>query len=168
MLAVERDQEAPARTDKAKVRDALEATRGYVGTGGVVNMSASDHMGLDLSAFRMLEVKNGNWALVKYASATERRPRMSAQWLQYLLSGLTVGAIYALVALGFSIIYNASRVINFAQGEFVMIGGMSAVTLVGAGLPLPLAVPARGAGGGRRSACAGEVRGRAGAPRSAR
>jgi branched-chain amino acid transport system substrate-binding protein len=51
-------------TDKAKVRDALEATKGYVGTGGVVNMSAGDHMGLDLSAFRMLEVKNGTWALV--------------------------------------------------------------------------------------------------------
>jgi branched-chain amino acid transport system substrate-binding protein len=52
-------------TDKAKVRDALEATRGYVGTGGVVNMSAQDHMGLDLSAFRMLEVRKGDWTLVK-------------------------------------------------------------------------------------------------------
>jgi branched-chain amino acid transport system substrate-binding protein len=51
-------------TDKAKVRDAIEATKGYVGTGGVVNMSATDHMGLDLSAFRMLEVKGGNWSLV--------------------------------------------------------------------------------------------------------
>jgi branched-chain amino acid transport system substrate-binding protein len=50
--------------DKAKVRDALEATRGYMGTAGVVNMSAQDHMGLDLSAFRMLEVRNGDWALV--------------------------------------------------------------------------------------------------------
>ena len=56
---------AAGSTDKAKVRDALEATKGYVGTGGVVNMSASDHMGLDLSAFRMLEVKGGDWALVK-------------------------------------------------------------------------------------------------------
>jgi len=64
---------------------------------------------------------------------------MSAQLLQYLLSGLTVGAIYALVALGFSIIYNASHVINFAQGEFVMIGGMATVSLLAAGLPLPLA-----------------------------
>ena len=64
---------------------------------------------------------------------------MSAQLLQYLLSGLTVGAIYALVALGFSIIYNASNVINFAQGEFVMIGGMATVSLIAAGLPLPLA-----------------------------
>jgi branched-chain amino acid transport system permease protein len=44
--------------------------------------------------------------------------------LQFLLSGLTVGAVYALVALGFTIIYNASDVVNFAQGEFVMIGAM--------------------------------------------
>ena len=66
---------------------------------------------------------------------------MNSQWLQYVASGLTAGAIYALVALGFSIIYNASGAINFAQGEFVMIGGMSAVTLVGAGLPLAAAVP---------------------------
>ena len=56
---------AAGSTDKAKVRDALEATKGYVGTGGVVNMSASDHMGLDLSAFRMLEIRNGDWTLVK-------------------------------------------------------------------------------------------------------
>jgi len=66
---------------------------------------------------------------------------MSAPLLQYLLSGLTVGAIYALVALGFSIIYNASNVINFAQGEFVMIGGMATASLAGAGVPLALAAP---------------------------
>ena len=64
MLVVNAMKQAGS-TDKAKVRDALEATRGYVGTGGVVNMSATDHMGLDLSAFRMLEVKDGNWSLVK-------------------------------------------------------------------------------------------------------
>jgi branched-chain amino acid transport system substrate-binding protein len=52
-------------TDKAKLRDALEATKGYVGTAGVVNMSATDHMGLDQSAFVMLEVKNGAWSLVR-------------------------------------------------------------------------------------------------------
>ena len=42
---------------------------------------------------------------------------MGSQWLQYVASGLTAGAIYALVALGFSIIYNASRAINFAQAS---------------------------------------------------
>ena len=65
---------------------------------------------------------------------------MSAQLAQYLLSGVTIGAIYALVALGFSIIFNASHVINFAQGEFVMIGGMATVSLIGTGLPPPVAM----------------------------
>ena len=59
--------------------------------------------------------------------------------MQFLLSGLTVGAVYALVALGFTIIYNASDVVNFAQGEFVMLGGMTTVFAHAAGLPLPLA-----------------------------
>ncbi|MGZ5185728.1 MAG: ABC transporter substrate-binding protein [Caldimonas sp.] len=52
-------------TDRAKLRDALEATRGYVGTGGVVNMSAADHLGLDLTAFQMLEVRKGTWTVVR-------------------------------------------------------------------------------------------------------
>ena len=59
--------------------------------------------------------------------------------LQFLLSGITVGAVYALVALGFTIIYNASDVVNFAQGEFVMLGGMITVFAHAAGMPLPLA-----------------------------
>jgi branched-chain amino acid transport system permease protein len=59
--------------------------------------------------------------------------------MQFLLSGVTVGAVYALVALGFTIIYNASDVVNFAQGEFVMLGGMATVSLLGAGLPLAFA-----------------------------
>ena len=65
---------------------------------------------------------------------------MLSQTLQYLFSGLTNGAIYALAALGFSLIYNASGVINFAQGEFIMLGGVSAVMLTSAGVPLPLAI----------------------------
>ncbi|MBT5014014.1 MAG: branched-chain amino acid ABC transporter permease, partial [Rhodospirillaceae bacterium] len=65
---------------------------------------------------------------------------MSADFLQFLFSGITVGATYALVGLGFSIIYNASHVINFAQGEFVMLGGMATVFFYGAGLPMPLAM----------------------------
>jgi branched-chain amino acid transport system permease protein len=63
-----------------------------------------------------------------------------AEFLQFLFSGITVGAIYALVALGFSIIYNASHIINFAQGEFVMIGGMATVFIAAAGVSLPLAM----------------------------
>ena len=62
-----------------------------------------------------------------------------SELLQFAFSGLTVGAVYALVALGFTIIYNASDVVNFAQGEFVMLGGMSTVFLHAAGLPLGVA-----------------------------
>lgn len=65
---------------------------------------------------------------------------MNAQALQYIAAGLTAGSIYGLIALGFSIIFNASRIINFAQGEFVMIGGMTAATLSAAGSPLLLAM----------------------------
>src|SRR5438128_1863078 len=60
------------------------------------------------------------------------------EFLQFAFSGLTVGAVYALVALGFTLIYNASDVINFAQGEFVMLGGMTTVFLgVGGATILP-------------------------------
>ena len=62
-----------------------------------------------------------------------------SELMQFLLSGVTVGAVYALVALGFTIIYNASDVVTFAQGEFVMLGGMITVFAHQAGLPLPLA-----------------------------
>ena len=64
MLAVDAIKRAGS-TDKAKVRDAIEATKGYIGTGGIVNMSATDHMGLDLAAFKMLEIKNGDWTIAK-------------------------------------------------------------------------------------------------------
>jgi len=58
--------------------------------------------------------------------------------IQYIFSGITVGSIYAVVAIGFNIIYNATGIINFAQGEFVMLGGMTAYSL---SLVMPL-VPA--------------------------
>jgi branched-chain amino acid transport system substrate-binding protein len=50
--------------NKAKVRDEIEKTTNFVGTGGVVNMSARDHLGLDLTSFRMLEIRSGDWTLV--------------------------------------------------------------------------------------------------------
>ena len=64
MLTVEAIKKAGG-TDKAKVRDALEGIHGFVGIDGVFNMSPTAHMGLNLSAFRMLEIKGGNWTLVK-------------------------------------------------------------------------------------------------------
>ncbi|AOO84918.1 branched-chain amino acid ABC transporter permease [Bosea vaviloviae] len=62
-----------------------------------------------------------------------------AELLQYLATGITIGSVYALVALGFTLIYNCSGIVNFAQGEFVMIGGMVTVALTAYGLPLEAA-----------------------------
>ena len=61
--------------------------------------------------------------------------------LQFLIAGLKNGSIYALVALGFTIVYAATGIINFAQGEFYMLGGMTSAWLLTAlKIPLPLAV----------------------------
>ncbi|MEX2461563.1 MAG: branched-chain amino acid ABC transporter permease [Paenibacillaceae bacterium] len=57
------------------------------------------------------------------------------QIVQLIFSGLTIGSIYALIATGFVITYNITGVLNFAQGEFAMLGAMIAISLVSAGLP---------------------------------
>ena len=62
-----------------------------------------------------------------------------SQIIQYILSGITIGSVYAITAIGFNIIYNSTSIINFAQGEFVMLGGLVMVffTIV---IKLPLVV----------------------------
>jgi len=62
-----------------------------------------------------------------------------AEIVQYCLSGVTVGSVYAIVAIGFNIVYNATGIINFAQGEFLVVGAMSAITFSYV-VPLPLAI----------------------------
>jgi branched-chain amino acid transport system substrate-binding protein len=64
MILVEAMQRAGS-ADSEAVRAEIENTKGFIGTGGEVNMSADDHLGLDLSAFRMLEIKDGDWTLVE-------------------------------------------------------------------------------------------------------
>ncbi|MFN2460029.1 MAG: branched-chain amino acid ABC transporter permease [Candidatus Velthaea sp.] len=66
---------------------------------------------------------------------------MAALW-QYVLAGLVVGAIYALIAAGFVLIYQVTGLINFAQGEFAMIGAMTAAALNAGGAPAPVAAAA--------------------------
>jgi len=62
-----------------------------------------------------------------------------SQFLQYLFAGITYGIIYAIVAIGFNIIYNTTGIINFAQGEFLMLGGMISISLLHF-MPMPLAI----------------------------
>ena len=87
---------------------------------------------------------------------------------QFIASGLTRGSIYALVGMGFAIVFNASNLINFAQGEFVMLGGMLVALLVTTTglLPswaaVPLAVMAAGGLGAALYALAIRPAGRAG------
>src|SRR5260370_41562965 len=61
-------------------------------------------------------------------------PRLT-DFMQFIVAGLSQGAIYALVALGFSLIYRATNIVNFAQGEFVMIGGLGTASGILWGMP---------------------------------
>ena len=126
------------------MRDAIENLKGFVGTAGIFNFSQEDHNGLDMSSFEMLTVKDGKFACSNRKPTARPGPFaacISEQLLQYVLAGITAGAIYAIVAIGFNIIYNTTGIINFAQGEFLILGAMTAITLSGF-LPLPLAVAA--------------------------
>ena len=62
MIAIDAIKRA-GTTDKAKVRDEIEKTQGFIGTGGIFNYSPTDHMGLGLDAFHMVEIKNGDWVI---------------------------------------------------------------------------------------------------------
>ena len=64
MIAVSAIERAGG-TDKAKVRDEIEKTKGFIGTAGVFNMSPQDHMGLNLDAFKLVEVRNGAWKMIE-------------------------------------------------------------------------------------------------------
>ncbi|AYA75570.1 branched-chain amino acid ABC transporter permease [Bacillus sp. Y1] len=60
--------------------------------------------------------------------------------MQYIVTGLTVGSIYALLAIGFVTIYNITGILNFAQGEFAMIGALTCITFVNAGFPMYVSI----------------------------
>jgi len=62
------------------------------------------------------------------------------QFLQVLLSGLATGSIYALAAIGFTLVWQAAQTVNFAQGEFVMLPAFFVLVAMNAGLPLPAAL----------------------------
>jgi branched-chain amino acid transport system permease protein len=64
---------------------------------------------------------------------------MTDAW-QFLLGGLVVGSIYGLIGVGFTCIFNVTGIVNFAQGDFAMIGAMSAIALIAGGVPMPVAL----------------------------
>lgn len=64
---------------------------------------------------------------------------MADAW-QFILGGLVVGSIYGLIGVGFTCIFNVTGIVNFAQGDFAMVGALSAIALIEAGAPMPVAV----------------------------
>src|SRR5699024_6322208 len=76
--------------------------------------------------------------------ASEVHPRTSGgatmtELIAQIVNGLAIGSVYAVIALGFSLVFGVAKVVNFAQGSQVMAGGYLAWAAVGWGLPLPLA-----------------------------
>lgn len=63
-----------------------------------------------------------------------------ADALQFLLGGLVIGSIYGLIGVGFTCIFNVTGIVNFAQGDFAMVGALSAIALITGGVPMPLAL----------------------------
>jgi branched-chain amino acid transport system permease protein len=64
---------------------------------------------------------------------------MADAW-QFMLGGLVVGSIYGLIGVGFTCIFNVTGIVNFAQGDFAMVGAMSAIALIAGGVPMPIAL----------------------------
>jgi len=63
-----------------------------------------------------------------------------AELAQYLIGGLVVGSIYGLIGIGYTGVYNVTRIVNFAQGDFAMVGAMTAIAVLELGAPLPVAI----------------------------
>lgn len=120
-------------TDPARVVAALHA----IHRDGVTGPIAFDAKGdIEGGAVTLYRVENGQWRVIDAVPAAlpppAPAPGAGAIALQQLVNGLTVGAIYALVALGYTLVYGILGLINFAHGEVVMIGAMVAISVVGA------------------------------------
>jgi branched-chain amino acid transport system permease protein len=82
-----------------------------------------------------LKIKTKKKRHIKILSFLFKEGMIMEDFIQFSITGLTIGSIYAIVALGFVTIYSVTKVINLAQGEFVMLGGMLIFTFINSGLP---------------------------------
>lgn len=130
--------EAAGSSEPARIIEALRGIR----RDGVTGPLAFDEKGdIRGGAVTLYRVVGGEWQVVESAPplpGPEPTPGAGAVLVQQLVNGLTVGALYALVALGYTMVYGILGLINFAHGEVVMVGAMiavSVVTMLGATLP---------------------------------
>lgn len=120
----------------------LERTKNFTAFGGKFTYTVKDHNGLGSQDISFFHVDKGEWKSGPSSAVYGAAPKTTvlSQIFDFLFASLKNGAIYALIALGFIVVFSATGAINFAQGEFVMLGGMSAAWLYGQGLPVLLAV----------------------------
>lgn len=128
--------------DRAAIRNAVMATRDYPGLLGTWSFDANGDT--SLSAMSGFEVKDGGFLFARrlevspakagpvIAQATERAERSWTALFQQLLTGLSNGALIAVIALGYTLVYGIVEMVNFAHGEVFMMGAFMSLTLVGA------------------------------------
>ena len=119
----------------------IENTQDFYGFGGTFAFTGSNHNGLSKNDVTYFHVKEGEWVegFGTQSNSAGTAQTLLGQILDVVFSTLKNASLYALIALGFVVIYLTTGSINFAQGEFVALGGLSAALLVGLGLPLPAA-----------------------------
>ena len=123
--------------DRGKVRDAIEGLKGLPGTAGIFNFSPDRPQRPHDRRVRDAHREERRVRALQEVGATGawgRRSSSSTCW-----RGSRPASVYAVVAIGFTIVYNATGIINFAQGEFLMLGGMIAISLARV-MPLPVAI----------------------------
>lgn len=124
---------------RASLRNAVESTKGVVGYGGIFSFSPQDHNGLSVEDIEFFHVKDGEWAIgqaeIVAGNQTREPTTPLSQVLDILFSILRNASLYALIALGYVVVFQSTGAINFAHGEFVIFGGLTASWLVGLGVP---------------------------------
>ena len=144
--------------DRAAIRNAVMSTRDYPGLLGTWSFDANGDTSLSaMSGFevkgaefvfsRRLEVSAGKMTLAAGQAEHTSQTRSWSALLQQLLTGLSNGALIAVIALGYTLVYGIVEMVNFAHGEVFMMGSFMSLTLVGLlGLSSGMGVLTLGAG----------------------
>lgn len=134
--------ESGEKSDQDALIKGLENVRHYYGFGGAFAYTAHDHNGLNSEDIAYFSVKDGEWVQGASQRLTGTTQGQSAfvQGTDIAINTLKNAALYALIALGFIVIYLTTGSLNFAQGEFVALGGLTAALLVRLGLAVPSAL----------------------------
>ena len=120
----------------------LESTNNFYGFGGTFAYSSKDHNGLTSEDTAYFYVKDGKWVQGAAQGLTGQSQTQSslAQLADLIINTLKNASLYALIALGFIVVYLTTGSLNFAQGEFVALAGLTAALLTRIGLPLSAAI----------------------------